>query len=112
MLFSVLDTCFLQIKFFHKVETIPAPVTDTEKLVCSVLEAERPLFRYFLMSTFSFTCWMNLCYPIFHCYWCTECYLDLFTSFCFAVICMENLLLRQTSFSLRHIKVIIYQFEY
>ncbi|XP_073292059.1 N-terminal acetyltransferase A complex auxiliary subunit NAA15-like [Primulina huaijiensis] len=38
------DTHRCLIKFFHKVETIPAPVTDTEKLVCSVLEAERPLF--------------------------------------------------------------------
>ncbi|KAK8988644.1 hypothetical protein V6N11_030027 [Hibiscus sabdariffa] len=30
------------IKFFHKVGSMPAPVTDAEKLVCSVLEAERP----------------------------------------------------------------------
>ncbi|KZV26098.1 N-alpha-acetyltransferase 15, NatA auxiliary subunit [Dorcoceras hygrometricum] len=38
------DTHRCLIKFFHKVETIPAPVTDAEKLVSSVLEAERPLF--------------------------------------------------------------------
>ncbi|OMO54183.1 Tetratricopeptide-like helical [Corchorus capsularis] len=30
------------IKFFHKVGSMPAPVTDAEKLVWSVLEAERP----------------------------------------------------------------------
>ncbi|GMI78061.1 mutant,snc1-enhancing 6, EMBRYO DEFECTIVE 2753, OMISHA, NAA15 [Hibiscus trionum] len=30
------------IKFFHKVDSMPAPVTDAEKLVWSVLEAERP----------------------------------------------------------------------
>ncbi|KAK8491677.1 hypothetical protein V6N13_023899 [Hibiscus sabdariffa] len=30
------------IKFFHKVDSMPAPVTEAEKLVWSVLEAERP----------------------------------------------------------------------
>ncbi|CAK7356637.1 unnamed protein product [Dovyalis caffra] len=30
------------VRFFHKVGTMTAPVTDTEKLVWSVLEAERP----------------------------------------------------------------------
>jgi len=30
------------IKFFHKVGSMAAPVTDTEKLIWSVLEAERP----------------------------------------------------------------------
>ncbi|KAA3489306.1 N-alpha-acetyltransferase 16, NatA auxiliary subunit-like [Gossypium australe] len=30
------------IKFFHKVSSMPAPVSDAEKLVWSVLEAERP----------------------------------------------------------------------
>ncbi|KAG6665313.1 N-terminal acetyltransferase A complex auxiliary subunit NAA15 [Carya illinoinensis] len=30
------------IKFFHKVRSMAAPVTDTEKLIWSVLEAERP----------------------------------------------------------------------
>ncbi|KAG6669387.1 N-terminal acetyltransferase A complex auxiliary subunit NAA15-like [Carya illinoinensis] len=30
------------IKFFHKARSMATPVTDTEKLVCSVLEAERP----------------------------------------------------------------------
>lgn len=36
----------LQIKFFHKVGSMPAPVTDNEKLIWSVLEAERPLIRF------------------------------------------------------------------
>ncbi|KAM5578948.1 N-terminal acetyltransferase A complex auxiliary subunit NAA15 [Rosa sericea] len=31
------------IKFFHKVDLMPAPETDTEKLIWSVLGAERPL---------------------------------------------------------------------
>ncbi|BBG99035.1 tetratricopeptide repeat-containing protein [Prunus dulcis] len=31
------------VKFFHKVGSMPAPVTDNEKLIWSVLEAERPL---------------------------------------------------------------------
>ncbi|KAM1822990.1 hypothetical protein ACFX13_025647 [Malus domestica] len=31
------------IKFFHKVGSMPAPVTDGEKLIWSVLEAERPM---------------------------------------------------------------------
>ncbi|KAB5574252.1 hypothetical protein DKX38_001446 [Salix brachista] len=31
------------VRFFHKVGTMTSPVTDTEKLVWSVLEAERPL---------------------------------------------------------------------
>ncbi|WCJ40661.1 N-alpha-acetyltransferase 15 NatA auxiliary subunit [Euphorbia peplus] len=30
------------IRFFHKVDSMAAPVTDTEKLIWSVLEAERP----------------------------------------------------------------------
>lgn len=46
----------LQIKFFHKVGSMSAPVTDSEKLVWSVLEAERQTIRfygaivYFLLS--------------------------------------------------------------
>ncbi|XP_034696191.1 N-terminal acetyltransferase A complex auxiliary subunit NAA15 isoform X1 [Vitis riparia] len=32
------------IRFFHKVSSMDAPVTDTEKLIWSVLEAERPSF--------------------------------------------------------------------
>ncbi|KAI5602510.1 hypothetical protein BDE02_01G160800 [Populus trichocarpa] len=35
------------VRFFHTVGTMTAPVTDTEKLVWSVLEAERPLIRFF-----------------------------------------------------------------
>ncbi|KAK3164784.1 hypothetical protein QOZ80_1AG0024670 [Eleusine coracana subsp. coracana] len=33
------------IKFFHKINTLPAPGTDSEKLICNVLEAERPDIR-------------------------------------------------------------------
>ncbi|XP_051147846.1 N-terminal acetyltransferase A complex auxiliary subunit NAA15 [Andrographis paniculata] len=36
------DTHRCLIKFFHKVGSMPAPVTDAEKLVWGVLEAERP----------------------------------------------------------------------
>jgi hypothetical protein len=36
----------LQIKFFHKARSMAAPVTDTEKLIWSVLEAERPTIRF------------------------------------------------------------------
>ncbi|XP_009778993.1 N-terminal acetyltransferase A complex auxiliary subunit NAA15 [Nicotiana tabacum] len=32
------------IKFFHKIDSLPTPVTDTEKLIWGVLEAERPTF--------------------------------------------------------------------
>ncbi|KAM7475951.1 hypothetical protein LguiB_023194 [Lonicera macranthoides] len=32
------------IRFFHKVESTPAPATDTEKLICGVIEAERRTF--------------------------------------------------------------------
>ncbi|KAG6425966.1 hypothetical protein SASPL_110177 [Salvia splendens] len=32
------------IKFFHKVSSMPSPVTDAEKLIWGVLEAERPAF--------------------------------------------------------------------
>ncbi|XP_026408454.1 N-terminal acetyltransferase A complex auxiliary subunit NAA15-like [Papaver somniferum] len=35
------DTHRCLIRFFHKVDSMPAPVTDSEKLVWSVLEAER-----------------------------------------------------------------------
>ncbi|PON58919.1 N-terminal acetyltransferase A, auxiliary subunit [Trema orientale] len=36
------DTHRCLIKFFHKVDSMAAPVTDAEKLIWSVLEAERP----------------------------------------------------------------------
>ncbi|XP_030488392.2 N-terminal acetyltransferase A complex auxiliary subunit NAA15 [Cannabis sativa] len=36
------DTHRCLIKFFHKVDSMPTPVTDAEKLISSVLEAERP----------------------------------------------------------------------
>ncbi|KAI3455389.1 hypothetical protein Pfo_012052 [Paulownia fortunei] len=38
------DTHRCLIKFFHKVGSMPAPVSDTEKLIWGVLEAERPTF--------------------------------------------------------------------
>ncbi|KAG8379893.1 hypothetical protein BUALT_Bualt07G0136600 [Buddleja alternifolia] len=38
------DTHCCLIKFFHKVGSMPAPVTDAEKLIWGVLEAERPTF--------------------------------------------------------------------
>nr|GMC73322.1 N-alpha-acetyltransferase 15, NatA auxiliary subunit-like [Ipomoea batatas]GMC74948.1 N-alpha-acetyltransferase 15, NatA auxiliary subunit-like [Ipomoea batatas] len=38
------DSHRCMIKFFHKVGSLAAPVTDTEKLVWDVLEAERPTF--------------------------------------------------------------------
>ncbi|XP_038999817.1 N-terminal acetyltransferase A complex auxiliary subunit NAA15-like [Hibiscus syriacus] len=41
------------IKFFHKVESMPAPVTDAEKLVRSVLEAERPSISQLQNKTLS-----------------------------------------------------------
>ncbi|KAJ1254995.1 hypothetical protein BS78_K300400 [Paspalum vaginatum] len=33
------------IKFFHKINSLPAPLTDSEKLIWNVLEAERPDIR-------------------------------------------------------------------
>lgn len=33
------------IKFFHKINSLPGPVTDSEKLIWNVLEAERPDMR-------------------------------------------------------------------
>ncbi|PPS07049.1 hypothetical protein GOBAR_AA13594 [Gossypium barbadense] len=39
------------IKFFHKVGSMPAPATDAEKLVWSVLEAERPSICQFQEKT-------------------------------------------------------------
>ncbi|XVF74641.1 hypothetical protein PTKIN_Ptkin13bG0127600 [Pterospermum kingtungense] len=41
------------IKFFHKVSSMPAPVTDAEKLVWSVLEAERPSISQLQEKTLS-----------------------------------------------------------
>ncbi|GAV89376.1 NARP1 domain-containing protein/TPR_11 domain-containing protein [Cephalotus follicularis] len=35
------------IRFFHKVGSLPEPVTDAEKLIWSVLEAERPMISQF-----------------------------------------------------------------
>ncbi|XP_062103949.1 N-terminal acetyltransferase A complex auxiliary subunit NAA15-like [Humulus lupulus] len=37
------DTHRCLIKCFHKVDSMPTPVTDVEKLISSVLEAERPI---------------------------------------------------------------------
>jgi len=33
------------IKFFHKINSLPTPGTDSEKLIWNVLEAERPDIR-------------------------------------------------------------------
>ncbi|KAH1066500.1 hypothetical protein J1N35_031487 [Gossypium stocksii] len=41
------------IKFFHKVNSMPAPVSDAEKLVWSVLEAERPSISQLQEKTLS-----------------------------------------------------------
>ncbi|XP_039045865.1 N-terminal acetyltransferase A complex auxiliary subunit NAA15-like [Hibiscus syriacus] len=41
------------IKFFHKVDSMPVPVTDAEKLVWSVLEAERPFISQLQDKTLS-----------------------------------------------------------
>ncbi|XVE88962.1 hypothetical protein DITRI_Ditri19aG0112000 [Diplodiscus trichospermus] len=40
-------------KFFHKVDSMPAPVIDAEKLVWSVLEAERPTISQLQEKTLS-----------------------------------------------------------
>ncbi|XP_022728589.1 N-terminal acetyltransferase A complex auxiliary subunit NAA15-like [Durio zibethinus] len=42
-----------QIKFFHKLGSMPAPLTDAEKLVWSVLEAERPSISQLQEKTLS-----------------------------------------------------------
>lgn len=54
-----------QIKFFHKVDSLPTPVTDTEKLIWGVLEAERPAFRLYLECTSPFSI-----YLMFKCFLC------------------------------------------
>ncbi|XP_022764661.1 N-terminal acetyltransferase A complex auxiliary subunit NAA15-like isoform X2 [Durio zibethinus] len=41
------------IKFFHKLGSMPAPLTDAEKLVWSVLEAERPSISQLQEKTLS-----------------------------------------------------------
>ncbi|KAK4479628.1 hypothetical protein RD792_015154 [Penstemon davidsonii] len=38
------DTHCCMVRFFHKVGSMTAPSTDTEKLISAVLEAERPTF--------------------------------------------------------------------
>lgn len=43
----------LQMKFFHKVGSMSTPITDAEKLIWGVIEAERPAFRCFWVSTLS-----------------------------------------------------------
>lgn len=60
----------LQINFFHKVGSMDAPVTDSEKLIWSVLEAERPSIRlsnviviiYFILSFKGLICTIILIY--------------------------------------------------
>lgn len=53
LLLSHMDYDLLQIKFFHKIDSLPTPVTDTEKLIWGVLEAERPTFRLSWMTSLS-----------------------------------------------------------
>lgn len=57
-LLGFISVHMLQIKFFHKVGSMNAPVTDSEKLIWSVLEAERPTIRFliklFLLLFFPF----------------------------------------------------------
>lgn len=48
---------FWQIRFFHKLGSMPTPVTDTEKLIWAVLEAERPTFRFSWILLLS---WLDL----------------------------------------------------
>lgn len=100
--YSMLANCklhLLQIRFFHKVSSMAAPVTDTEKLISNVLEAERPSFRsswilliispLLLLVVFILIKLHNGCFH-FPCY---------------VVSCKGNLQSRRTSLSLRNTKV-------
>lgn len=79
---------FFQIRFFHKLGSMPTPVTDTEKLIWAVLEAERPTFRF---------SWKCFCY---HEFLIKIVVMAHYTYVIFtAVNCMRNLLWRQTLFS-------------
>ena len=92
--------CYWQIRFFHKVASMPAPATDTEKLICGVIEAERRTFRFTLY--FCFPCaTLNYRFII------KLCDKSLLFAFllAFAVSCMRSLSSRQTHFSLRIIEV-------
>ena len=89
--------CFLQIRFFHKFGAMSAPVTDTEKLIWAVLEAERPTLR------FSRTVLLLSCFDMLKIG--GAIYLIMLVS---AVNCMRNLLPRQTPISSKSIKVLFY----
>lgn len=78
---------------------MPAPVTDTEKLIWSVLEAERPLIRFSWNVQFalSFTLyapvwWLAKLKPNIYFYW-------------FIVNCRKNLWWKQIEISWKIIKV-------
>lgn len=59
----------LQIKFFHKVGSMNAPVTDSEKLIWNVLEAERQTIRLYGAIVYFFSpfivFWGGWCIQIF-----------------------------------------------
>jgi len=89
----------LQIKFFHQLGSMSTPVTESEKLIWSVLEAERSTIR-FLMPQFityvflSFILDYDLIFTLYVC------------SF-LAVSCMRNLFSMQTMLSMTIIKVVL-----
>lgn len=69
----------MQIRFFHKVASMPAPATDAEKLIRGVLDAEQPYFR--LIFTLLLFSWIQQTYEI-----------TKYSIFCvFAVSCTANL---------------------
>lgn len=96
----------LQIKFFHHVGSMNAPVTESEKLISSVLEAERPTIRYSMPLSLFLSTFVLLVIYIFFSF-----IIGLWFNFnsivCFflAVSCMINLCWRQTILSLKNIKV-------
>lgn len=44
----------LQIKFFHQLDSMNNPVTESEKLIWSVLEAERSTIRFLMPQFFTY----------------------------------------------------------
>lgn len=88
---------FMQVKFFHKVGSLPVPVTDSQKLIWGVLEAERPAFRCYVIF-FPFLSFFNVVIALRQ----YDIHLAFFT---LVVNCMRNLFWRQIDHSLRNIKV-------
>lgn len=89
----------LQIKFFHQLGSMSTPVTESEKLIWSVLEAERSTIRFLMPQFFtyvflSFILDYDLIFTLYVC------------SF-LAVSCMRNLFSKQTMLSMTIIKVIL-----